>query len=348
MMSEWKTVQLGELCDVSAGGTPSRARPEYFGGDIPWVKIGDMLQDPVISTAETISHAALDNSAAKLLPPGTVLISIFATIGRTAVLGVVAATNQAIAGVTPRDPSKVTPEYLRRFLDSVVTTLEGRARGVAQVNINSGILRALPIPLPPLAEQRRIAEVLDRAEALRAKRRAALAQLEILATASFKDLFMRGLDGPAVDVSSQRSGVPPGWAWELLTDVARLATGHTPDRERAEYWNGDIPWISLTDIRDLDTTVSSRTMQNVTALGIDNSSSVLLPAGTVCFSRTASVGFVTVMGGEMATSQDFVNWVCGPRLNPSYLMWALIDSRPRLTKSAQLRLNPQDDLRSGC
>jgi type I restriction enzyme, S subunit len=141
---------------------------------------------------------------------------------------------------------------------------------------------------------------------------------------------MRGLDGHAVDVSSQRSGVPPGLAWELLTDVARLATGHTPDRERAEYWNGDIPWVSLTDIRDLDTTVSSRTMQKVTALGIDNSSSVLLPAGTVCFSRTASVGFVTVMGGEMATSQDFVNWICGPRLNPTYLMWALIDSRPRL------------------
>jgi type I restriction enzyme S subunit len=186
------------------------------------------------------------------------------------------------------------------------------------------------IPLPPLAEQRRIAEVLDRAEALRAKRRAGLAQLDTVVRASFDNLFMKGLDGPAVDISDERSGVQARWSWELLTDAASLATGHTPDRERADYWNGDIPWISLTDIRDLDAAVASRTIQNVTALGIENSSSVRLPAGTVCFSRTASVGFVTVMGSEMATSQDFVNWVCGPRLDATYLMWALIGARPRL------------------
>jgi type I restriction enzyme S subunit len=133
-----------------------------------------------------------------------------------------------------------------------------------------------------------------------------------------------------VDVAKQRSGVPPGWSWELLGDVARLATGHTPDRERRDYWNGGIPWISLTDIRDLDGTVATETTHYVSRLGIEHSSSVLLPVGTVCFSRTASVGFVTVMGREMATSQDFVNWVCGPRLNATYLMWALLCARRRL------------------
>lgn len=72
------------------------------------------------------------------------------------------------------------------------------------------------------------------------------------------------------------------------------------------------------------------TQQSVTPLGIANSSAVLLPKGTVCLSRTASVGFSTVMGREMATSQDFVNWVCGPKLDSTYLMWALIMSRSRL------------------
>src|SRR5204862_2248550 len=79
-----------------------------------------------------------------------------------------------------------------------------------------------------------------------------------------------------------------------------------------------------------DGVVATRTLENVTPLGIKNSSSVLLPKGTVCFSRTASVGFVTVMGREMATSQDFMNWVCGTKLDPTYLMWALIMSRKRL------------------
>ena len=133
-------------------------------------------------------------------------------------------------------------------------------------------------------------------------------------------------------VTSPRSDLAfrPVGRGELLTNVARLATGHTPDREREDYWSGGIPWISLTDIRDLDGTVAANTIQNVSPLGIENSSAVLLPPGTVCFSRTASVGFVTVMGGAMATSQDFVNWVCGPELDPTYLMWALIGARRRL------------------
>lgn len=188
-MSAWKTVALGDVCDVTAGGTPSRSSAECFGGSIPWVKIGDMLQGTITETEESITRSGLKGSAAKLLPRGTVLISIFATIGRTAVLGVEAATNQAIAGITPRDPSILTPAYLRRYLDSVVSTLERRARGVAQVNINSGILRGLPVPVPPLPEQRRIAEILDKADALRAKRRAALAQLDTLTQSIFLDMF---------------------------------------------------------------------------------------------------------------------------------------------------------------
>jgi type I restriction enzyme, S subunit len=209
-MREWESVPLGELCEVSAGGTPTRGNPDYFGGGIPWVKIGDMLPGRITHTEETISQAALDNSAAKLLPAGTVLISIFATIGRTAVLEIEAATNQAIAGLKPRNPKQLDSSYLRRFLDNFSNELERRARGVAQVNINSGILRSILVPLPPLSEQRRIAEVLDRAEALRAKRRAALAQLDRLAQAIFLDMF----GDPGTN--------PKGWTESSIGKVCEL------------------------------------------------------------------------------------------------------------------------------
>ncbi len=189
MSREWKNAPLGELCTVCAGGTPSRAKPEYWGGDLPWVKISDMLQGTITATDECITRVGLENSAAKLLPPGTLLLSIFATIGRTAVLGIEAATNQAIVGLTVRDSNKLNLDFLRRFLELKTVELEGRARGVAQANINGAILKALSIPLPPLAEQRRIAEVLDRAEALRAKRHAAIAQLDSLTQSLFLDLF---------------------------------------------------------------------------------------------------------------------------------------------------------------
>jgi hypothetical protein len=188
----------------------------------------------------------------------------------------------------------------------------------------------LRIPQPPsLPEQQRIAEMLDRAEALRARRRAALAQLETLTQALFFDLFGIEAQTP-VTVGDKLQRHRLGWRWELLTDVARLATGHTPDRKRPDYWNGDIPWITLTEIRRLDGTTAAATSEMVSQAGIDHSAAVRLPAGTVCFSRTASIGFVTVMGREMATSQDFVNWVCGPSLEPLYLMHALLRSRERL------------------
>lgn len=118
-----------------------------------------------------------------------------------------------------------------------------------------------------------------------------------------------------------------GWRWHRLTTLARLATGHTPSRRCPEYWDGDIPWIQLPDIRALDGRVAMDTLEHTNALGIENSAAVRLPAGTVCLSRTASIGFVTIMGREMATSQDFVNWICGPDLDPAFLMHLFIACR---------------------
>jgi type I restriction enzyme S subunit len=115
--------------------------------------------------------------------------------------------------------------------------------------------------------------------------------------------------------------VPP------LTDLARLESGHTPSRSRPDWWGGDIPWIALPDIRALDGKVAMTTVENTNADGIANSAARVLPAGTVVLSRTASVGFVTIMGRPMATSQDFFDWVCGPDLDPWFLMYLFQASR---------------------
>ena len=130
----------------------------------------------------------------------------------------------------------------------------------------------------------------------------------------------------AVGMSSEEP--PPDRRWRLLTDLARLETGHTPSRRRPEYWDGDIPWIGIRDATGNHGRTLLDTEQHVTQAGIDNSSARLLPANTVCLSRTASVGYVVVMGRPMATSQDFVNWVCDPeKLDYRYLKYALLAER---------------------
>ncbi len=229
-------------------------------------------------------------------------------------------------------PARLDRRYLLHFLRQpiILKTGERRMTGSAgQRRVPASFLEALEIPLPPLEEQRRIAAILDkaaylaiiqsRAEGLR------LSMKHSLFEASFH------LNGQAAVTIG--TGLPPhveGWEWRLLTDLAQLATGHTPDRSNPAYWGGDIPWITLGDIRVLDGKLACQTKELTTEAGIANSSAVLLPKGTVCFSRTASVGFATIMGRAMSTSQDFVNWVCGPDLLPEYLMHALIFSRARL------------------
>ena len=138
----------------------------------------------------------------------------------------------------------------------------------------------------------------------------------------------------ALSVGFPNSVPPPSWKWTLLTDVSAMESGHTPSRRHPEYWDGDTPWIGIKDANDHHGRTIHDTFQHVTQEGLENSSARLLPKDTVCLSRTASIGFVTVMGRPMATSQDFVNWVCGKKLNHNFLKYVLLGEKEALFRFA--------------
>jgi len=160
-MKLWPTKKLGEIATVESGGTPRRSNPTYFRGKIPFVKIEDMLKDPITETGEKITKEGLENSAAKIWGKGTILFSIFATLGRVSKLGIDAAANQAIAGIF-NIKQGVEPKYLKYFLGKIGPVLALRGRGVAQSNLNLSILKKLEIPLPPLQIQKQIVERMDK------------------------------------------------------------------------------------------------------------------------------------------------------------------------------------------
>jgi type I restriction enzyme S subunit len=254
-----------------------------------------------------------------------------ASIGKLGIAGRSLCTNQAIAAIQP-DEEVLHRRYLYHYLLTQRRHLTARGRGGAQPNISLGDLQNWPIPLPDIPQQRRIAEILDWTALLGAKQRRILDNLDTLDRSLFLEMF----GAEALQAVSPRSDRMHhlGWRWEPLNEVATMATGHTPDRERSEYWGGTIPWISLPDIRALDGKTAHSTSLYITESGLQNSSAVLLPVGTVCFSRTASIGFVTKTGKPMATSQDFHNWTPGPSLDADYLMAALRVSRPHLLGSS--------------
>jgi type I restriction enzyme S subunit len=133
-----------------------------------------------------------------------------------------------------------------------------------------------------------------------------------------------------LSVGDPRTPTHRGWKWVPLIDVARLESGHTPSRLRPEWWGGKVAWIGIKDARDHHGRTIVETRQTTNADGLANSAARLLPKGTVCLSRTATIGYVTVMGDDMATSQDFVNWVCTEAVEPHWLKLLFIAEKQAL------------------
>ena len=157
----YKDVSINELCKISSGGTPSRSRKEYYeGGNIPWIKTGELNNDILFDTEEKITEEALKNSSAKLYKKGSIIIAMYgATIGKTAKLGVEASTNQACAVLFDIDNSMVITDYLWEYLQIQTDNLKKLAYGSAQPNLNAGIISNYPVPIPSIEKQK---EILDK------------------------------------------------------------------------------------------------------------------------------------------------------------------------------------------
>jgi type I restriction enzyme S subunit len=159
--SQWKRVRLGEIAKTSSGGTPSRGVPAYYDGDIPWVKSGELGDSTVYDTQERITRAALASSSAKLFPKGTLCIALYgATVGKLGILGVAAATNQAVCGIFL--PPEIDTRFAYRYLESRRRDLVEMGKGGAQSNISQQIIRELDFPFPPLPTQRSIVAEIEK------------------------------------------------------------------------------------------------------------------------------------------------------------------------------------------
>ncbi len=159
--NDWQETTLGELANWFSGGTPKSTNETYYrNGTIRWAIIADLLNDPIVETAKHISEAGLAAIGGRLAPAGAVLVSMYGTIGRTAVAGVPLATNQAISWAEPH-ADVCHGAFLRLLIDQLRPEFERAARGAAQKNINRGMIRNAEVMLPPLEGQRRILDLID-------------------------------------------------------------------------------------------------------------------------------------------------------------------------------------------
>jgi len=180
-----RTIPLGELIAIRGGGTPSRTVPEYWSGDIRWATVKDFKSTELSETEESITQEGIRQSATNVIPAGSVIVPTRMAVGKAAINTIDLAINQDLKALLPT--GEVDQRFLLHFMLSQGAFLESRAQGATVKGIKLDLLKSLPFPRIPRTEQRRIAAILDKADAIRRKREQAI----ILADDFLRSVYLR-------------------------------------------------------------------------------------------------------------------------------------------------------------
>lgn len=227
---------LGELCDVRIGRTPPRARRDYWGGTAVWVTIAELNKGEITDSEEHISDKAVLDVMPDPVEPGTLLFSFKLSIGKMAVAGVPLYTNEAIAALPIRDPGKLDRDFLRYALMATSRSAHANLAVLGAV-LNKAKVQALPIPLPPIDKQRRIVDLLCRAENIARMRREAEAKAKEIIPALFLDMF----GDPATN--------PKGWCVQRLGDVSEVVSGVAKGRKLRGKATRSVTYLRVANVQ---------------------------------------------------------------------------------------------------
>jgi type I restriction enzyme, S subunit len=163
LAQKFKVDKISNIAKTTSGGTPNRGNPTYYGGDIAWIKSGELNDGLITSFEETITEEGLKNSSAKVYPKGSLVLALYgATAGKTGVLDFEAASNQAVAAIFPNDD--VERDYLFWFFRQKRLDYIEMSFGAAQPNISQNIVKATDVPMPSKEIQKSIVSFLDNYE----------------------------------------------------------------------------------------------------------------------------------------------------------------------------------------
>lgn len=188
--------------------------------------------------------------------------------------------------------------------------------------------------MPTLKDQQKIAEILGSVDEEIQKTDEIIITARKLKEGLLNHLFYSGVSNRKIK-KTEIGSIPENWNVELLDLVAKRGSGHTPNKKHAEYWNGGIKWVSLSDSNRLDNRYIYETVKEISFEGINNSSAVLHPKDTVIVSRDAGIGKAALLGSDnMAVSQHFIAWQCGEKLLPEYLYYWFQSKKKELEQIA--------------
>ena len=354
--SSWMWTTLGEVGTWQSGGTPSRSNKSYYGGNIPWLKTGDLNDGLITDILESITEEAVSNSSAKLNPIGSVLIAMYgATIGKLGILTIPATTNQACCACV--EYLGITQLYLFYFLLSQREAFVAKGGGGAQPNISKEIIVNTYFPLPPYAEQQRIVAEIERWFSLidiiengKEDLQTSIKQ----AKSKILDLAIHGKlvpqdpsDDPASELLKRINSkaeitsdnghytqlpfeAPQNWCWTTLGKIGKWQSGSTPNRLNKDYYNGNIPWLKTGDLNDGYIT---HIPEYITEKALNETSVKLNPTGSVLIAMYgATIGKIGILTFPTTTNQACCACEVFNGIDKEFLFFFLLSHREEFIK----------------
>lgn len=306
--SHWEVKKMPDVVKWSSGGTPKATEKQYYeSGTIPWLIIGDLNDGIVTESQSKITKLGLENSSAKMIPAGTLLVAMYGSIGKLGITGIECCTNQAIAYA--KELYGVTTKYMYYYMAMMKSKLISMGKGGTQKNISQTVLNSLDVIVPPIEEQEKIvakieelfSELDNGVETLKKTKQ----QLAVYRQAVLKEAFEGNytldyrknscyasaeddfnsikIDNPTYkDTSGDENEIsltlPNEWIKVRMGDVFAVEVGSTPSRRVPEYWNGDIPWVSSGEVHF---NPIFETEECITQNGLDHASTNVHPIGTI-------------------------------------------------------------------
>ena len=281
---EWETKLINDLAVVIGGGTPDTTIKSYWDGEIQWFTPSEIGKNKYVdSSLRTITEEGLNNSSAKLLPPNTILLSSRATIGECSLSLRECATNQGFQSLVSK---KCYVDFLYYLIQTKKRDLIRKSCGSTFLEISANEVRKIQVSVPTDVEQQKIAGLLSLIDERIATQNKIIEDLKKLKSAISKQAFAQK---------------PNGWN-RLDTLFSKGKAGGTPTSTNKEYYNGEIPFLSINDITKQGKYVRY-TENHLSRSGLENSSAWVVPEYSLIISMYASVGLVTINEVPITTSQ---------------------------------------------
>ncbi|MEV4512573.1 restriction endonuclease subunit S [Dactylosporangium sp. NPDC049525] len=313
--ADWTLKALGDVARVYSGGTPNRMVPSYWDGTIPWVSTAEIGTSAIMTTRETISRSGLENSATRIAPAGTLLMAMYGqgkTRGKTSILGIDAAMNQACAAIEPG--SEVDSTYLLAYLQCNYDFIRSLSNAGGQENLSGEIVKRIPVILPPFREQVAIGSAYQLAASLVDGLEGLLAKKQAIKQGMMQQVFRNRADSELSPIGS----------------VTSWMSGGTPDRSIESYWTGTIPWISAATLKKVEVSDSD---QKVSALGVQAGSKMAPLGSTLVLVRGSALHSeirASLVIAPVCFNQDVKALVPSAKVVPKFLTYSIHGNANRL------------------